>query len=116
MQTPLLNAVIRDHITATRAHFGSVEFIKKDGTLRRLTFQQAAMRFHVKGTERGQRAALTRARNHPNLLTVWDVHKRAFRTVNLDTVLSVTTHRERTDYRRIPYRGVHLMFFDREVA
>lgn len=102
----MLNEQIREHIRAPKAHFGSVEFIKKDGTVRRLTFQNAAMRFRVKNTERGVRASLTRARNHPNLVTVWDVNKRGFRTVNLDTVLHVRAAGQSRQYRRLPAAGV----------
>lgn len=103
-----LNDAIRAHLREPKAHFASVEFIKRDNTVRRLTFQNAAMPSRVKGTARGVRASLTRARNHPNLVTVWAVHERGWRTVNLDTVLCVRARGKTVQYRRLPCYGVAL--------
>lgn len=94
------NDTIADHIRSCGARFGTVVYFKKDSTIRRLTYQMAAMPSRVLGTDRGQRASATRKANHPNLLTVWDVHKRAFRTVNLDTVLTVKAAGVVTRYRK----------------
>lgn len=112
MQIPLISDAIKYQINGSNCHFGSVEFIKKDGTLRRLTFQQAARLRRIKGTERGNKWSLTMATRHPNLIRVWSVHDLAFRTVNLDTVLNVTTNRQTVHYRRMPCRGVY--FFELE--
>ena len=98
-----LNDRIRDAIESCGNRFASVEFIKRDGTLRRVTIQQAAMAPRIKGTERGRRAAATRRENHPELLPVWDVHKRAFRSVNLATVLNVTIGGKTRHFRRLPW-------------
>lgn len=114
MQIPLISDAIKAQISNSNCHFGSVEFIKKDGTLRRLVFQQSAMPARIKGTQRGNRWSLTMAMRHPNLMRVWSVHDRGFRTVNLDTVLNVTTRRQTVHYRRIPHRGVY--FFELEHA
>lgn len=115
-QTPLLSEAIRQHITGAKCHFGSVEFLKKDGTLRRLTFQQAAMPARIKGTARGNRWSFTMATRHPHLVRVWSVHDRGFRTVNLDTVLNVTTHRQTVTYRRLPPRDVFLYMLHSQMA
>jgi hypothetical protein len=103
----LVNATIKDHIRECGARFGTVVYFKKDGTIRRLTYQMAAMPARVLGTERGKKAAATRAENNPYLLTVWDVHKRAFRTVNLETVLTVKSGGKLTRYRnKFPVAGI----------
>lgn len=103
-----LNDRIRATIESCGNRFASVEFVKKDGTLRRVTIQQAAMAPRIKGTDRGRKAAAARRRNHPHLLIVWDVHKRAFRSVNLDTVLTVTVAGNVYRFRRLPWQGLKL--------
>jgi hypothetical protein len=94
----------RSLILDAGTRFGSVAFVKRDGTLRHLTFQQARDNTHrVLGTERGERASMTFALNNPTMMRLWDHHKRAWRTVALDRVLSVRvggkTHRLRRAYR-----------------
>jgi hypothetical protein len=108
-QIPLINAAIKQQITTSRSLFGSVEFIKKDGTIRRITFLQSAMRLRIRGTARGKAWSMTMDARHPNLMRVWSVKDRDFRTVNLDTVLNVITHRQTTNYRRIPHRAAFLV-------
>ncbi len=75
------------------ARFLSCEFIKKDGTIRTMTIQPLALAKHVKGetaSASAQQAAATRAERHPNLWNVWDVNKRAPRSVNMDTLMAIT--------------------------
>jgi len=74
------------------ARFITCEFIKVNGEERRMTIQPLALAKHVKGdtaSESAQRGAKTRAANHPNLWNVWDVHKRAPRSVNMDTLAAI---------------------------
>ena len=75
------------------ARFLACEFVKKDGTIRHMTIQPLALAKHVKGdsaSPSAQQAAATRAERHPNLWNVWDVHKRAPRSVNMDTLQAIT--------------------------
>lgn len=71
--------------------FCGVEFVKKDGSLRRMQVQPAVLRFRGRGSAHaedtpGRRAARVRAARHPHLISVWDVKKRAPRTINLATL------------------------------
>ena len=103
-QIPLISEAIKRQIAGSKSLFGSVEFVKKDGSIRRITFLQSAIRLRVRGTTRGNAWSATMASNHPNLIRVWSVKDRGFRTVNLDTVLNVTTHKRTEVYRRLPHR------------
>ena len=94
-----INESIRAHMWACGSKMGTVVYFKKDGSLRRLTFQLAAMAPRILGTERGVKAAATRKANHPHLMTVYDIHKRDFRTVDLRTVLTVKAGGKLTRYR-----------------
>lgn len=69
-----------------------VSFIKKDGTERKMCVQPAAAQYRVKGDSAAperQQAAKTRAVQNPNLLNVWDCDRKAFRSINMDTVTRV---------------------------
>ena len=79
-------------LAAAGNRFVAVTFIKKDGTVRRMSVHPTAIRAHVKGagaSEVAQVAAQRRAENNPHLLNVWDAKARAPRSVNLDTVLRI---------------------------
>ncbi len=81
---------IRGLVKSAGSRFMSITFIKKDGSERLMQIQPMGLAKHVKGdkaSESAQRAVATRATNNPNLLNVWDVHKKAARSVNMDTVL-----------------------------
>lgn len=73
--------------------FASVEFVKKDGTPRRMIIQPSTGKFHIKGTQPDQ-SALRRSR-HPHLLPIWDAQNKGWRSVNLDTVYALTVDRTR---------------------
>ena len=76
-------------IESAKGRFCSATFIKADGSLRRMTVQPAALKFHVKGddaSEAGAKAAKTRKARHPDLFPVWSVHDRAIRSINLHTL------------------------------
>mgnify|MGYP000229741370 CR=1 FL=1 len=62
--------------------FFSVEFIKKDGTLRKMV-----CRLGVKKGVTGK--GMTYAPNDRQLLNVYDVQKKAFRMINLNTLKAI---------------------------
>jgi hypothetical protein len=79
-------------ITGQGSRFTTVEFIKKDGTVRTMRVQPAATKFRVKGEdapEHKQRAAETRRINHPNLLNIYDVDRDAIRSIDMNTIMIV---------------------------
>lgn len=79
---------MRAILTKAGARFASVVFVKKDGSLRRMTYVNAKHRAHLmKHTERGDKAAITFAANNPDMLRVYDATKRDFRTVTLPRVI-----------------------------
>lgn len=83
---------IRELISHHNGTFVGVEFIKADGSVRRMAIQQDSARTNAKGagaSEAAQRATQSRARNNPNLLNVWEVGK-GYRSVNLDTLRRVS--------------------------
>lgn len=85
-----VNATIRELIARNGSRFGSVAFVKKDGTLRHLIFQNAKDNSNrVVGSELGARMSATFAKNNPDMMRCWDHVKQAWRTVNLTRVCSV---------------------------
>lgn len=105
-----INAAIKSHIVSTGSKFATVVFVKKDGSIRRMRMVTAeAHRRDMIGSERGKLASATRAINHPNILPVWDTEKRAFRSVNLDTVLTVQAHGRLVRYRELVERRQWLL-------
>ena len=74
---------------AAGGRFCGVEFVKKDGTVRRMQVQPAKVSRDWDGQlplDPRRQAALTRALRHPHLIPVWDVRRREPRTVNLATL------------------------------
>ena len=94
-----INAKIAAHINAAGTKFGHVVFVKKDKTIRRLTFQLGAMPPRVKGTQ--PEITATRKANNPDNKTVWCVKARDFRSVNLNNVLTVKAGGVLTRYREL---------------
>jgi hypothetical protein len=83
---------VREIVAGQGSRFTTVEFVKKDGTLRTMLVQHAATKFRVKGdaaSESAQRATATRAAAHPNLLNIYDVDRGAIRSIDMNTVLTV---------------------------
>lgn len=79
-------------IKSAGSRFMSVSFIKKDGTDRLMQIQPAAIKNHLVGdaaSDSAKKATATRKANHPNLYPVYDVGKRAIRSVNLDTIHTI---------------------------
>jgi hypothetical protein len=101
LQAGFVQEHIREHIASCGSKIGAVVFIKKDHTVRKLLFQQAAMAPRIKNTERGIKASAARAVSNPNLMIVYDIAKHDFRSVNLDTVLSVKAGGKVTRYREV---------------
>lgn len=94
-------AAKRDLIASAGGRFCSVTFTKKDGTLRRMQVQPAALRTRTKGERAGEsarRATLTRQERHPHLLPVWDVRARAPRSINLRTVSRIAVDGQVHDF------------------
>lgn len=84
---------IKALINSSKGQFCSVVFVKKDGSLRTMQIQPAKLKFEVKGDsacDSAKKATATRQANHPNLMPVWSVDAKAIRSVNLDTVESIT--------------------------
>lgn len=66
--------------------FVTVTFVKKDGSIRRMNG-----RFGVHKGTKGNTATSERV---PNLLVFRDVQKRAFRHINVDSIVSVTANKK----------------------
>ncbi len=74
---------------AAGGRFCGVEFVKKDGSVRRMQVQPAKVRRGLPDElplDPARRGAWTRALRHPHLIPVWDVKRHAPRTVNLATL------------------------------
>jgi hypothetical protein len=70
---------MKEQILATNGKFFSVSFIKKDGTTRKMT-----ARLGVKKNLKG--VGLKFDPSEKNLIVVFDVHKKAYRMINLLTI------------------------------
>ncbi len=84
---------IKKLIDSAGGRFCSAVFVKKDGSVRTLQIQPARLKFEVKGDnacEQAKKATATRQVNHPNLLAVWSVDTGGVRSVNMDTIKSIT--------------------------
>ena len=71
----------REQILATNGKFFSVSFIKKDGTERRMT-ARLGVKKDIKGV------GLKFNPTERNLIVVFDIHKKAYRMINLSTILT----------------------------
>ena len=84
---------IREIINGQGSKICSVEFVKKDGSYRKMLVQSAATATHAVGggaSDQAKRAAATRAANHPNLLNIFDMDRKHIRCFNMDTLLRIT--------------------------
>ena len=100
---PDTNKRIRDLINKSTktGQFVGVTFVKKNGEVRRMTIQNSAIKGHIVGSERGKKWANTMKEKHPNLLAVYSVDAHGVRTINLDTVMTVS-HGNKTEVFRAP--------------
>ena len=87
------NKVLRKMIESSGGKFINVEFVKKDGTHRKLNARMGVVK-HLRG---GQSTTAHKS----NLITVFDVQKNAYRSVNLDTVTHNTMGGVRFDVKDI---------------
>jgi hypothetical protein len=79
--TELNRNKLADVVRGTNGGFFGVDFIKKDGTLRRMTCRKGVYKVEeLKGK------GSTVDRPDTPYVTVWDVVKRAYRVINLQTV------------------------------
>lgn len=71
----------RDQILATKGKFFSVSFIKKDGSERKMT-ARLGVKKDIKGV------GMKYDPLERNLIVVFDIHKKAYRMINLSTILT----------------------------
>ena len=72
---------MKDKILATNGKFFSVSFIKKDGSERKMT-ARLGVKKDIKGV------GLKFNPSERNLIVVFDIHKKAYRMINLSTILT----------------------------
>lgn len=72
---------MKDKILATNGRFFSVSFIKKDGSERKMT-ARLGVKKDIKGV------GLKFNPTERNLIVVFDIHKKAYRMINLSTILT----------------------------
>lgn len=72
---------MKEQILATNGRFFSVSFIKKDGTTRKMT-ARLGVKKDIKGV------GLKFNPSEKNLIVVFDIHKKAYRMINLSTILT----------------------------
>jgi hypothetical protein len=73
---------VKDFLKKTNGHFFSVEFVKKDGTVRKLVGRTGVKKY-LKG---GENKVEGPGRPY---VTVYDVQNKGYRTVNANTVQSI---------------------------
>lgn len=78
-------------IETAGARFVRVDFVKKDGSLRKMIAAPKARTGLVgeAASESAKRAVETRKANNPNLVNIFDTRKKGWRSINLDTVYAV---------------------------
>ena len=96
---------IRYFIAGNGSKFMTIDFVKKDGTLRKMNFNPHAAKNHTKGeqaSESAQQAVATRKAQNPNLLNVWEQNnpddETKFRSINMDTVTRIACGRKEIRY------------------
>jgi hypothetical protein len=72
---------MKDKILATNGKFFSVSFIKKDGSERKMT-ARLGVKKDIKGV------GMKYDPLERNLIVVFDIHKKAYRMINLSTILT----------------------------
>lgn len=93
MQNPIVTREkIAASIKATNGAIFGVEFIKKDGSLRKMTCR-TGVKSHLRG---GQ----STTSHKPHLVTVFDTRVGEYRSINLDTIKSMTMFGQRFDIRQ----------------
>lgn len=87
--------MVRDILSNNHGRFLTIHFVKKDGTLRRMNIQPAAIKFRlsVNPSPSSIQASAARSANHPNLVPVYDVKAKAVRSINVDTIQSIRANK-----------------------
>jgi hypothetical protein len=88
-------AIINTLMDDAGSQFLSVEFVKKDGTTRLMTCQLAAGRKLLAGddaSDSAKQGVETRKANNPHLRNVYSIDSHAWRSVNLDTILTIKSN------------------------
>lgn len=77
-------------LDAGRCRLMSIDFVKMDGTRRKMVINPRAVATHLakNPSPAGKQAAATRKERHPNLIPVYEVGK-GIKSINTDTVLAV---------------------------
>jgi hypothetical protein len=91
------NATVRQLIESVRGQYFAVVFVKRDGTIRRMTCQRGNDAKYMRHTERGEQASATFHRNNPHMLRVRDAvlarqlgdGSKAWRTIDLAVLCSI---------------------------
>lgn len=73
---------MKEQILSTKGKIFGVTFIKKDGTVRNMT-ARLGVRKNLKGV------GLSFNPDERNLIVVFDMRKKAYRMINLSTILSI---------------------------
>jgi hypothetical protein len=88
-------AKIKGFIADSGSKFMSIDFIKKDGSLRTMNFNpiSASKNLVENPSDSAIQATATRKRNNPQLLNIWEMNNSddstKFRSINMDTVTRV---------------------------
>ena len=75
---------LRNQIYSNKGRFITVDFFKKDGSLRKMNGRTG-----VKKNLRGGENLAVASGNYPNLITFYDVKVQDYRMINLDTVQEI---------------------------
>lgn len=78
-------------IKATNGAFFGVEFVKKDGSVRKMV-ARVGVTSHLRGGK-------STTKNHPHLVTVFDTKIKQYRAVNLDTITKLSMFGQKFDIR-----------------
>lgn len=82
-----------DIIKSTNGNFFSVKFLKKGGELREMNCR-LGVKYPLKGGENTLTA-------YPQYITVFDMQKQDYRTINLDTLLCIKTGKVEINFPEI---------------
>ena len=74
--------MLRDLIKATNSMFFTITFVKKNGEERTMTVKDGVEKHLVHPKGNGS----NRQETYPNLITLFDVNDRKYKSINLDTV------------------------------
>jgi hypothetical protein len=83
--------LVESIVKSTGNRFFSVEFVKKDGTIRHMTARLGVTK-HLKGGERSYNP------EEKGNIIVFDVVKKAYRTINTATVRSIRTRKQQITF------------------